>query len=127
MSLLEKLKDEQARKWDRSRDISLFTKCDYSIFVGRNSESNDALISQHTHPLCIWFHIEEGGGSHVVLCVDGKPEPPDEVVHFAATLAKRFSKSESMKIRYANLEDVFKPQGAAFGVWKSKITAILDL
>lgn len=127
MSLLEKLKDEQARKWDRSKDISLFTKQDYPIYVGRNSEANDALVSQHNHPACIWFHIEEGGGSHVVLCVEGKTEPSDDVVHFAASLAKRFSKSESMKVRYANLEDVFKPQGAVMGVWKSRITALLEL
>lgn len=124
---MEKLKNEEARKWDRSKDISLFTKSDYPIYVGRNSESNDALISQHAHPACIWLHIEEGTGSHVVLCVDGKPEPSDDILYYAAGLAKRFSKSESMKIRYANLENVFKPQGATLGVWKSRVTALIEL
>lgn len=127
MSLLEKLKDEQARKWDRSKDVALFMKDDYAVFVGRNSEANDALISQHSHPACIWFHIAEGGGSHVVLCVEGKKEPSDDVIYFAAHLAKRFSKSESMKIRYARIEDVFKPEGTAVGVWRSQTISLIEL
>ena len=126
-SLLARLNDEEARKADRSRDILLFTKEGYSIFVGRNSEANDALLSQHNHPRCIWLHIEEGGGSHVVLCVEGLKDPGDAILRFAASLAKRFSKSESTKIRYSFLENVFKPVGCGIGIWKSRMPTILDL
>lgn len=126
-SLLAKLNDEEARKYDRAKDISLFTREGYSIYVGRNSEANDALISQHVHPKCIWFHIEEGGGSHVVLCLEGKQEPPEAVLLHAAGLAKRFSKSDSMKVRYSYLENVFKPVGCGIGIWKTRVTALLEL
>ena len=127
MSLLAKLKDEDSRKWDRSSDIALFVKEDYPIYVGRNSQSNDALISRHSHPECLWFHISEGGGSHVVLCMDGKEDPSDDVIYYAASLAKRFSKSESMKIRYARIADVFKPEGNAVGVWRSQTLSLIEL
>ena len=126
-SILARLNDEEARRWDRSKDISLFTKNSYSIFVGRNSEANDALVSTHNHPKCIWFHAEEGRGSHVILCCVNLPDPSDEIMHFAADLAKRFSKTEGHKVRYAYWENVFKPQGFGKGSWKSRTAAVYDL
>lgn len=127
-TLVSRLNDEEARRWDRSKDISLFTKSNYSVFVGRNSEANDALVSTHSHPRCVWLHAEEGRGSHVVLCVEGqKNDLPDDILRFAAELAKRFSKSENGKVRYAYMENVFKPQGFGKGVWKTRTNCVVDL
>lgn len=94
----------------------------YKIFVGRNALSNETLVGGHKklHKRCIWLHAANSKGAHVVLCLNDKPRPVDDVVlRRAAGLASKFSHSKELKVNWAELQDVFKPMEEVVGYWKT--------
>lgn len=91
----------------------------YIVTVGKNSFSNERIISDHPHKECLWFHAMAARGSHVILCHEGRPEPPNDVILYAAGLALEHSHSQARTVTVALLRDVFKPEDGAIGVWKA--------
>ncbi len=117
-SLLAGLKNTEPVKDDRR--ILTFQKEGYLILLGKNSFSNDRMISDHkAHPECLWMHATASRGSHVVLCVHDKVEPSEPVLSYAAGLALSHSHSEARTVSVSLLKDVFKPEEAGLGVWKT--------
>ena len=122
-TLLAELRDDQPRKDDRR--VLNFQHKGYLIIVGKNSFSNERIISSHAHKECLWFHAMAARGSHVILCIHGLPEPPNEVILYAAGLALAHSHSQARTVSVALLRDVFKPEESAIGVWKaSRFTSV---
>ena len=116
-SVLQSLQNEVPSKDDKR--ILNFQKDGYMISVGKNSFSNEKLIGSHPHKECLWMHAMAARGSHVVLCLHGRPEPSSEVLAYAAGLALRHSHSETRTVSVSLIRDVVKPDGAGIGVWKS--------
>lgn len=91
----------------------------YEILFGRNAFSNENLVMGHAHRDCIWCHAIYSKGTHVVLCIKGKDYPMEEVLRRAAGIALEYSKALVREVSYAPLKDVFKPEGAKVGVFRT--------
>jgi predicted ribosome quality control (RQC) complex YloA/Tae2 family protein len=89
------------------------------IILGKNSFSNERLISEHPHRECLWLHAMAARGSHVILCLHDRPEPAEEILQYAAKLALEHSHSQARTVSVSLLRDVFKPDGSGIGIWKT--------
>ena len=116
-TILAGLRDDAPTKDDRR--ILNFQHEGYLIILGKNSFSNDKMIQAHTHKECLWFHAVAARGSHVILCLHDRPEPDETIIQYAAKLALKHSHSQAATVSVSLLRDVFKPDGAGIGVWKS--------
>ena len=100
------------------RRILNFQHEGYMIIVGKNSFSNERIISDHPHRECLWLHAMAARGSHVILCIHERPEPEESIIQYAAKLALKHSHSEVHTVSMALLRDMIKPERSAVGVWK---------
>lgn len=107
--------------------VVCFQKEGFSITVGRNSFSNEKMVLEHPHRDCLWMHATAAAGSHLILCLNGKSNPGDHVLQYAASLAIKFSHSESSTVSVSLLRDVFKPDNAGPGVWKTKRPILVEV
>lgn len=64
----------------------------YTILVGKNAQSNDMLISKHSHKEDLWLHAKDVAGSHVLLKYQAGKNFPKDVIEYAASLAAYNSK-----------------------------------
>jgi predicted ribosome quality control (RQC) complex YloA/Tae2 family protein len=124
-AIIESLKSEGPSKDEWK--IVCFQKGGFSITVGRNSFSNERLVSEHPHRDCLWMHAMAARGSHLVLCLSGVPHPSDDIVQYAASLALRFSHSEARTVSVSLLRDVFKPDNAGPGIWKTRRPILVEV
>lgn len=126
-SLLSQLESNGAPQKDANNVLCIQID-GFVAFIGKNAFSNERMISEHKerHDKCLWLHALAAGGSHVILCVDGKDPVPDEVIKQAAKLALEYSRSRGTTVRLARLETLFKPEGAGAGVWRAKHFTTLE-
>jgi len=88
------------------------------ILTGRNSRENDELVIRKARGNDLWFHIEDGTGSAVVLRYDRKGEFQETDIADAAALALYFSKLRGQKagnVVYTHCKYVKKPKGTKQG------------
>jgi predicted ribosome quality control (RQC) complex YloA/Tae2 family protein len=116
-STIATLKDDTPTKDDRR--ILNFQHQGYMIILGKNSFSNERVVGEHPHRECLWLHAMAARGSHVILCVHERPDPPEEVITYAAKLALEHSHSQARTVSVSLLRDVFKPEGSGIGIWKT--------
>jgi predicted ribosome quality control (RQC) complex YloA/Tae2 family protein len=64
----------------------------FFIYIGRDARSNDHLTFNVADKEDIWMHVKGVPGSHVVIRVR-ENLPTDEIIRYAAELAKKNSKS----------------------------------
>ena len=70
------------------------------IYIGRNRNENDVLLSKLAQPHDIWLHVQGQEGAHVLIKNPNKQDPPLSTVREAAQVAARFSKvSLGSKVR----------------------------
>jgi hypothetical protein len=104
------------------KKILAFDFLGYTVFVGTNAASNDTLVSSHKteHPKCLWLHIIGRKGAHCVLCLCDKQGPIDMMVlRFAAHKALKFSGVKTGRVAFAPLDDVYKPEHSAEGIFRT--------
>jgi predicted ribosome quality control (RQC) complex YloA/Tae2 family protein len=65
----------------------------FVIYVGRNRNENDYLISKTAKPFDIWLHVKGQQGSHALIKLPNKEDPPLTTIKEAAELVARFSKT----------------------------------
>ncbi len=71
----------------------------YSVFVGKDSKSNDYLSIKFAKQNDYWFHARGLAGSHVVLRVDNPKEGvPKNILKKAASIAAFYSKGKTAGI-----------------------------
>lgn len=116
-AILEGLRNDQPAKDDRR--VLNFQHKGYVIILGKNSFSNEKIIVDHPHRECLWLHAMAACGSHVILCLYGRPEPEESVIQYAAALALTHSRSQARTVHVSLLRDVFKPDNAGVGIWKT--------
>jgi predicted ribosome quality control (RQC) complex YloA/Tae2 family protein len=86
----------QAKKKNKSRLMSLTSSDGWTIYVGRNRQENDYLLSKLALPYDLWLHIQGQGGAHVLIRVPAsKQDPPMTTLKEAAQVAARMSKAAS--------------------------------
>lgn len=70
----------------------------YTVWIGRNSKSNDKLTKQADKE-DMWLHARGVGGSHVVIRMNReKEDPPKRVIEKVAALAAHYSKAKGMSL-----------------------------
>lgn len=89
------------------------------IRVGRNARDNDELSFRRCRGKDIWLHTADAPGSHVVLCLEGRPEAEEEELLDALHLAAHFSPLKDaprVQVHVARCNEVHKPRGAKPGL-----------
>jgi len=89
------------------------------VLVGKNAFSNERMITEHPHRDCVHFHAMAARGSHVILCVEGKPAVDESVIQYAAALALKNSHSQARTVSMSFLKNLEKIDEQP-GLWKSK-------
>ena len=89
------------------------------IWVGRSDEGNDHLSTRLARGNDLFFHVDGGSGSHVVLRLGALDHAPQESLLDACELAAHFSKrrgAPATDVIVAPAKDVRKPRGAKPGL-----------
>jgi predicted ribosome quality control (RQC) complex YloA/Tae2 family protein len=73
----------------------------YSVMVGRNARENHHLSTQVLKGNDLWFHAANSSGAHVIMRLEkGNCDLVSEAdLEFCKDLARKYSKSESMKAK----------------------------
>lgn len=114
---------------DNKIEIEEFPYGNFIVYKGGNAESNDYLTFKRSNKNDLWFHTKDYPGSHVVLSINNS-HPNEDVLYFAASIAKKYSKGknkDNVKVVYCYVGDVFKTNDMKVGqvdVEPSKISVI---
>jgi predicted ribosome quality control (RQC) complex YloA/Tae2 family protein len=82
------------KKGSDSKILSVQSSDGWTIYVGRNRNENDYLLSRLAQPNDLWFHVLGQGGAHVLIRIpSSKQEPPQTTIFEAAQIAARLSKA----------------------------------
>lgn len=94
-------------------DIKKLDYNGFTIYFGKDAKSNDYLTFNMADKEDIWLHSKGVPGSHVIIRVN-QNLPTDDVIKFAAELAKKNSKSskeDNVTIVYCQKRFVKKEPG----------------
>ena len=95
-----KIHQNQTTQAKAPRIMSTKSSDGWLIYIGRNRNENDALISKLAAPQDIWLHVQGQEGAHVLIKNPNKQDPPGTTLKEAAQLAARFSRiSLGSKVR----------------------------
>jgi predicted ribosome quality control (RQC) complex YloA/Tae2 family protein len=83
--------------YKRALFLQFTSRTGKSILVGRNATENENLSLRIARGNDLWFHVEAGSGSHVVLRYDRKGEFQDSDILDAGMLALHFSRHRNEK------------------------------
>ena len=96
----------------------------YDVLVGKGSRENDDLTFGVAVGVDLWLHVGGGTpGSHVVVKMTGKAEPPRETLEKIAAITAWYSKARGAphaKVDWCRRSDVSKPRGAPAGMVELK-------
>ena len=102
----------------RSGPLRLVSRDGYVIFIGRNSQQNEAVTFKSANPNDIWLHVRDAPGAHVVIRNDGrriKEELIAEVAAVAAYYSKRRQEAR-VQVNYTRVKYVKAIKGAGPGM-----------
>jgi predicted ribosome quality control (RQC) complex YloA/Tae2 family protein len=95
------------------------TESGLEVWVGRSDAANDFLSTRLARGRDLFFHLDGAPGSHVILCTEGRDDPPSEAVLDACELAVHFSKQKNATradVHVVPIRNVRKPKGAKPGL-----------
>jgi predicted ribosome quality control (RQC) complex YloA/Tae2 family protein len=106
------------------------TEDGFRVRIGRNNTQNDRLTLKSSKPHDIWLHVKDVPGSHVVIDTENR-QIPNSTLRQAAILAAYFSKaqnSSNVPVDYAEIRNVWKPNGARPGhvLYKNQKTLFVN-
>lgn len=90
----------------------------FSILWGNNAHENDRLTFRHAKPWDLWFHVQDLGGSHVLLRRgNAQIQVPDLVIAAAARLALQYSQSRALsaEVDWTEIRHVQRKPGGGPG------------
>ncbi len=111
-----KKKTKKGKKKDLPSEPIAYECNGVRILVGRNNIQNDRLTLKQARKNHTWLHTKNIHGSHVII---ESENPTDEVIYYAATLAKKHSKakdSSKVEVDYTLAKYVHKESGAKPGM-----------
>jgi predicted ribosome quality control (RQC) complex YloA/Tae2 family protein len=87
----------------------------FEVWVGKDSASNDLLTTRYSSQNDLWFHVRGASGSHTVLKISDKKNPPDKkIIETAASIAAYYSKARNasnVPVAYCEKKYVKKKKG----------------
>ena len=90
----------------------------YRVLCGKNNLQNEYITHKVAERSDFWFHAKNMPGSHVVMLLEGKEEPPAEDFTEAASIAALFSAAEGApmtEVDYTTVRQLKKAPGGALG------------
>lgn len=90
----------------------------YRVLCGKNNLQNEYITHKLAGKSDFWFHAKNAPGSHVVMLLEGKPEPPAADFTEAASIAAIFSAAEGApqtEVDYTTVRNLKKAPGAKPG------------
>jgi len=90
----------------------------YRVLCGKNNLQNEYITHKLAERSDFWFHAKNMPGSHVVMLLEGKEEPPAEDFTEAASIAALFSAAEGAPmtdVDYTTVRHLKKAPGGAPG------------
>lgn len=90
----------------------------YRVLCGKNNLQNEYITHKLAAKNDYWFHVKNMPGSHVVMLLDGKEEPPAEDFTEAASIAAIYSAVEGApqtEVDYTTVRNLKKTPGAKPG------------
>ena len=98
--------------------LEFISRSGKKILVGRNAGENEELSTKIARGNDMWFHVESGSGSHVILRYEKRGSFDTEDIMDAAVLALYFSKlrkEEKGDVVYTYCKYVKKPKNSKAG------------
>jgi predicted ribosome quality control (RQC) complex YloA/Tae2 family protein len=111
-----KMIEKEFNKTDESSRFRKF-KLDekFEVWVGKDSASNDLLTTRYSAQNDLWFHVRGASGSHTILKISDKKNPPDKkFIQTAASIAAYYSKARNasnVPVAYCERKYVKKKKG----------------
>ena len=90
----------------------------YRVLCGKNNLQNEYITHKVAERSDFWFHVKNMPGSHVVMLLEGREEPPAEDFTEAASIAALFSAAEGApmtEVDYTTVRNLKKAPGGAPG------------
>lgn len=91
----------------------------FSVWVGKDSASNDLLTMKHSSQYDLWFHVRGASGSHTILKFEDKNLVPEKsLILKAAAIAAYYSKARNgrnIPVAYCERKYVRKKKGFKSG------------
>ena len=90
----------------------------YRVLCGKNNLQNEYITHKIATKTDFWFHAKNKPGSHVVMLLEGKGEPPARDFTEAASIAAIFSTAEGApltEVDYTTVRNLKKAPGAKPG------------
>lgn len=111
-----KMNDKEIQKNDETSKFRKFKLNDkFEVWVGKDSASNDLLTMRHSAQNDLWFHVRGASGSHTVLKISDKKNPPEKkIIETAASIAAYYSKARNasnIPVAYCERKYVKKKKG----------------
>lgn len=101
-SQLKKLKSFESESEQKEKELILpFKKFEIDgleVFVGKNANSNDKMLSHYSDKNDIWLHAKDVSGSHVLIKVKKNKKLNDSTIEKAASLAAYYSKNRNQSL-----------------------------
>ncbi len=102
----------------KTQPYEYHTSGGYRLLCGKNNLQNDQLTCKLAGKTDWWFHVKNAPGSHVILFLEGKEEPPEQDFTEAAALAAYHSslaEGATVAVDYTQVRYIKKPAGAKPG------------
>lgn len=118
------------------KPIEYVTSSGYRLLCGKNNLQNDHLTTKVAEKSDWWFHIKGAPGSHVIMLLDGRDEPPAKDFTEAATVAavnSSLSESKNVSVDYTLVRHIKKPAASKPGFvtyntyWSAVVTPNKEL
>lgn len=103
----------------------------YRVLCGKNNLQNEYITHKLATKNDFWFHAKNVAGSHVVMLLEGKEEPPAEDFTEAAEIAACFSSADGApmtEVDYTTVRHLKKPPAGKPGLviyhtnWSATVT-----
>lgn len=102
----------------------------YRVLCGKNNLQNEYITHKIATKYDFWFHAKNVPGSHVVMLLEGKEEPPAEDFTDAASIAALYSAAEGApmtEVDYTTIRQLKKAPGGkpGFVIYHTNWSAIV--
>jgi predicted ribosome quality control (RQC) complex YloA/Tae2 family protein len=99
---------------------------DNTIYIGRNQEENDLIISK-AKQTDFWFHLADFPSCHVILSCDKKRPMNNKMIEYCAKLTKENTKHKYRKVKviYTQMKNIRKTKVKGQVTIKGKVKTIV--
>ncbi len=114
----QKKQNPAKKAQNTGKPIEYITSGGYRLLCGKNNLQNDYLTTKFAEKSDWWFHVKGAPGSHVIMLLDGREEPPAEDFTEAATVAavnSSLSESKNVSVDYTLVRHIKKPAASKPG------------